>query len=158
MISTTMAACGIAGTMGIIIGASPMPARLYWRYLGGPMAVIGGYAILTHSDDLGKLTGALFSCAAVGVVLGMVLPALFGGWGGGGDDDESPEPPYDPEDHERDDEPVVEDVSAKAWAWSGGRGDEDTLGLWDEFEKTPVFDPDRHEVSPAHSRMLRRKD
>lgn len=107
------------------------------------------WAALEHLGEhvwSGRLLGALF-----GWVIGSGGWAFLGngGWwrrGGGGDD--GPAGPWgpDPEDHRPEVEPVVAEVAPSTRPVE--RADAD-LALWDEFERTPAFEPERHEVTPA---------
>jgi hypothetical protein len=147
MITTDLFAYGLAAGMGFVCGQAPHTVRLYWRFIAVPTGIIGAAALLVlHDEALFSLAVRLFVAAVVGVVLGLIVD--FGPWrpGRGDDDDETPEPPYDPEDHKPEAEPVVDEVpSARV-----ERADEG-LDLWADFEAAPPA-PAEPVIEPARRR------
>jgi len=151
MISTDLIGYGLAAGMGFTCAQAPNTIRLYWRYIAVPTGIIGGAALLVlHNEPLFSITCRLFVAAVVGLVLGLIVD--FGPWrpGGGHDDDETPEPPYDPEDHKPQGEPVVDEVASSVTGPAS-----DGLDLWADFEAAPPA-PAEPVLAPVEQRRGRR--
>lgn len=149
MISTDLIGYGLAAGMGFVCAQAPNTVRLYWHYIAVPTGLIGGAALLVlHDEALFSLAVRMFIAAVLGVVVGLIVD--FGPWrpGGGGDDDETPEPPYDPEDHKPEAEPVVDEVASSVTRDAG-------LDLWADFEAAPPA-PAEPLLAPVEQRRGRR--
>lgn len=149
MISTDLIGYGLAAGMGFVCAQAPNTVRLYWRFIAVPTGIIGPAALLVlHDEALFSLVVRLFVAAVFGIVVGLIVN--FGPWrpGGGGDDDETPEPPYDPEDHKPEAEPVVDEVASSVTRDAG-------LDLWVDFEAAPPA-PAEPVRAPAERRRGRR--
>lgn len=149
MISTDLIGYGLAAGMGFVCAQAPNTVRLYWRFIAVPTGIIGSAALLVlHDEALFSLAVRLFVAAVLGVVVGLIVD--FGPWrpGGGGDDDETPEPPYDPEDHKPEGEPVVDEVASSVTRDAG-------LDLWADFEAAPPA-PAEPVLAPVEQRRGRR--
>lgn len=154
MISTDLVGYGLAAGMGFVCAQAPNTVRLYWRFIAVPTGIIGSAVLLVLRDEaLFSLAVRLFIAAVLGVVVGLIVD--FGPWrpGGGGDDDETPEPPYDPEDHKPEAEPVVDEVPAARTELADAKAD--GLDLWADFEAAPPA-PAEPVLAPVEQRRGRR--
>lgn len=149
MISTDLIGYGLAAGVGFVCAQAPNTVRLYWRFIAVPTGIIGPAALLVlHDEALFSLAVRLFVAAVLGIVVGLIVN--FAPWrpGGGGDDDETPEPPYDPEDHKPEAEPVVDEVASSVTRDAG-------LDLWVDFEAAPPA-PAEPVLAPVEQRRGRR--
>jgi len=136
MISTDLIGYGLAAGMGFVCGQAPNTVRLYTRYVAVPAGLTGGAALFVlHDEALFSITAGLSAATVVGIVLGLIVD--FGPWrpGRGDDGNETPEPPYDPEDHKPEGEPVVDEVPPARTERAAAAAD--GLDLWADFEAAP---------------------
>jgi hypothetical protein len=148
MITTGIIGYGLAAGMGFVCAQAPNTIRLYWRFIAVPTGIVSSAALLVlHDEALFSLARRLFVAAVLGLVVGLVV--YFGPWRpGGGGDDETPEPPYDPEDHQPEGEPVVDEVASSLPRDAG-------LDLWADFEAAPPA-PAEPALAPVQQHRGRR--